>query len=63
MNARADIIKHKSAKSVEEHLAGHGCTGVARGGVSRIKHLNKKIIKLLSFDADAVFKSKEWPYY
>jgi hypothetical protein len=30
--------------------------------VSRIKGFFQKIVKALTFDAEAIFKSKEWPY-
>jgi hypothetical protein len=32
--------------------------GTARG----VRHILKKIISALTFNADAIFKSKDWPY-
>ncbi len=34
----------------------------AQGVATVIKRIILKIIKALSFDADAIFKSKEWPH-
>jgi hypothetical protein len=37
--------------------------GIETTGTSaRIKGMIKKISKALTFNADAVFKSKDWPY-
>lgn len=30
---------------------------------SKVRRAMRRVIRLLSFDADNIFKSKEWPYY
>jgi hypothetical protein len=34
----------------------------APGTVAGIKHFILKIVKALTFDAGAIFESKDWPY-
>ena len=63
MNVRADLVKNSRTKVAGRHVAGQGDTDVMRGGAYRFKHFSRKVINVLSFNADAVFKSKEWPYY
>ncbi len=32
------------------------------GAISWIKHFTLRIVKVFSFDASPIFKSKEWPH-
>ena len=63
MSTNADLIGRKTTAKTHKGTALHNNGIKVNSVVSQIKHAGRGFRKFVTVDGEAIFKSKEWPYY